>query len=430
MPFAHPSRGRSSPTNLQAPRRFGPLRDKHSRPYLITAGLSMMGDNIEHVITYWVLWEVFQSPWLVGFQVISHWLPFLLFSVLFGGLAEKYDCRRIIQIAQGLFAFVSLSWGLLFLTGTLEMWSACVLLVLHGCAGALWGPAEQLMLHDFAEPVELPSAVRLNATFKSLGVLAGPIVGSLLLLLLGPTWGIFANIVFYLPMTLLMLRTPFTGHSRSGHVHRERISILDTPRVLRTVGSDKVLVGMIALAGLIAVCVGASLQVAMPNFAQVLGAGDEGGLGYGALLFANGVGGVVGGFLLEATGILKVDVRGAVIAAVLFGLTSLIVATTTSYPIALIALVIGGVANLAATAIGQALVQLRAPEDQRGRVVGVYSMIGSGMRTGNGITIGWLGALLGVSGAVAVGGLGLMVGALLIGVLIALQTRRGHGAAA
>ena len=354
----------------------------------------------------------------------------MLFRSLFGGLAEKYDCRRIIQIAQGLFAFVSLSWGLLFLTGTLEMWSACVLLVLHGCAGALWGPAEQLMLHDFAEPAELPSAVRLNATFKSLGVLAGPVVGSVLLLLLGPTWGILANIVFYLPMTLLMLRTPFTGHSRSGFVRRERVSILDTPRVLRTVGSDKVLVGMIALACLIAVCVGASLQVAMPNFAQVLGAGDEGGLGYGALLFANGVGGVVGGFLLEATGILKVDVRGAVIAAVLFGLTSLIVATTTSYPIALIALVIGGVANLAATAIGQALVQLRAPEDQRGRVVGVYSMIGSGMRTGNGITIGWLGALLGVSGAVAVGGLGLMVGALLIGVLIALQTRRGHGAAA
>src|SRR5690606_40279911 len=55
--------------------------------------------------------------------------------------------------------------------------------------------------------------------------------------------------------------------------------------------------------------------------------------------------------------------------------------------------------------LGQALVQLRAPEDQRGRVVGVYSMIGSGMRTGNGISLAWLGALLGVSGAVAVGGI-------------------------
>ncbi|WP_394216649.1 hypothetical protein [Brachybacterium vulturis] len=83
-----------------------------------------------------------------------------------------------------------------------------------------------------------------------------------------------------------MIRTPFTGHVRSGHVHRERISILDIPRVLRTVGGDRVLVGMVALAGLIAVCVGASLQVAMPNFAQNLGAGDEAGIGYGALLIA------------------------------------------------------------------------------------------------------------------------------------------------
>ena len=77
---------------------------------------------------------------------------------------------------------------------------------------------------------------------------------------------------------------------------------------------------------------------------------------------------------------------------------------------------------------GQALVQLRAPDDQRGRVVGVYSMIGSGMRTGNGLTIGGLGALLGVSGAVAVGGGALMAGALLIGALIALQNRRGAAA--
>ncbi|GAA1489454.1 MFS transporter [Brachybacterium sacelli] len=415
-------------TTTLRPRRFGSLRDKHSRPYLMTAGLSMMGDNIEHVITYWVLWQTFHSPWLVGFQVISHWLPFLLLSVLFGTLAEKYDCRRIIQIAQGLFALVSLAWGVLFLTGTLEMWSACVLLVLHGCAGALWGPAEQLMLHDFADPRELPSAVRLNATFKSLGVLAGPVVGSVLMLLLGTTWGIFANVLFYLPMTLLMLRTPFTGHTRSGMTLRERVSILDTGKVLRGVAGDKVLVGMIVLAGLIAVCVGSSLTVSMPNFADALGAGEEGDLGYGLLLFANGIGGVVGGFLLEATGIIRADVKAAVVAAVVFGLTSVLVATTTHYAVAVAALVVGGVANLAATSVGQAIVQLRAPEHQRGRVVGVYGMVASGMRTGNGITLAGLGAVVGVSGAVAVGGLGLVAGALVIALLIGLQTARGRRA--
>src|SRR5690625_7879126 len=105
---------------------------------------------------------------------------------------------------------------MLFLTGTLEMWSACVLVVLHGWAGAIWAPAEQLLLHDFVEPRELPSAVRLNATFKSLGVLAGPVVGSALMLALGPAGRIVANILFYVPVTLLMLRTPFTAHVRSG----------------------------------------------------------------------------------------------------------------------------------------------------------------------------------------------------------------------
>jgi hypothetical protein len=91
--------------------------------------------------------------------------------------AHKYDCRRLIQGAQALSMFVSAMWGVLFLADTLTIPAACVLLVLHGGAGAMWGPAEQLMLHDFVEPHELPSAVRLNATFRSLGILFGPVVG-------------------------------------------------------------------------------------------------------------------------------------------------------------------------------------------------------------------------------------------------------------
>src|SRR3712207_7835799 len=48
--------------------------------------------------SYWVLWQKFHSPALAGFEVISHWLPFLLLSVPFGQLADRYDCRRIIQV--------------------------------------------------------------------------------------------------------------------------------------------------------------------------------------------------------------------------------------------------------------------------------------------------------------------------------------------
>lgn len=405
------------------PRRFGALRDRHSRPYLFAAGLSMMGDNIEHVITYWVLWKQFHSPVLVGFEVISHWLPFLLLSVPFGSLAERFDCRRLIQIAQALFAVVSLAWGVLFLTGTLEMWEACVLLVLHGCAGALWAPAEQLLLHDLAAEGELAGAVRLNATFRSLGILAGPVVGSVLLIGLGPSFGILTNILFYLPMTLLMLKLPFTGHMREGDVLRERVGLLRSFGVLRTVARDRALISMVVLAGLIALCVGASLQVSMPSIADGLGAGD-GDLGYGLLLFANGAGGVIGGFLLEATGVLRPTARAAIGASVLFGLTTVTVILAPTLWLAVIALVIGGMANLASTSIGQAVVQLRAPVAQRGRVVGVYNMIGSGLRTGNGVTLALLGAALGVRGAVLAGGAALALGALGIAVLAGLGSAR------
>jgi MFS family permease len=407
-----------------APRRFAALRNPDCRPYLFGAALAMMADNIEHVITYWVLWEKFHSSALSGFQVISHWVPFLFLSVWFGSLADRYDCRRVIQAAQVLFMLVSAAWGVLFLTGTLQVWHACVLLVLHGVAGALWGPGEQLMLHDFVGDDELPSAVRLNATFRSLGVLFGPAVGSALLLGLGPTWGIFANIAFFLPLTLFLFRTRFTGHSRDGGVPRERkrVGIMDSIRVLREVRADHTLVSMIILGGLGSFFVGASLQSAMPLFAQDLGSGSA-GTAYGILLFANGAGGVLGGLVLEATGWIRPTVASAVLSTALYGLFTLLFAVTGNYPLAVLLLVAGGVANLASMSVGQTVVQLIAPAADRGRVIGVYGMSTNGLRFGSGVTVGLFGAVVGIHWS-----LGLSAAALCLGTLLAaFYTRAGGG---
>jgi hypothetical protein len=138
------------------------------------------------VLSYWVLFELFHSPALAGFAVVSHWLPSLLFSVQSGALAGRSDCRKLIQAAQVLFLGVSLGWGVLIYTNTLEMWHALVLLMLHGIAVVLWGPASQLILHDMVGRRHLQSAVRLEATARQLGLLFGPGVGGAMLLLFGP----------------------------------------------------------------------------------------------------------------------------------------------------------------------------------------------------------------------------------------------------
>jgi MFS family permease len=396
-------------------RKFAALRNRDCRRYLFGSAMAMMADNIEHVITYWVLWEKFHSPALTGFEVISHWVPFLMFSVYFGSLADRYDCRRIIQAGQVLFMIVSASWGVLFLTNSLHVWEACLLLVLHGCAGCIWGPGEQLMLHDFVGQEELPSAVRLNATFKSLGMLFGPVVGAVLLLGLGPVHGIFTNILFYIPLTLFLFRTKFTGHTRDGGAPRRRVGLVDSLRVLRQIKTNHVLVSMILLAGLSSFFIGASLQTSMPIFAQDLGAGSA-GIAYSVLLFANGAGGVIGGFLLEATDRIRPTVTATVVSTAIFGITTVFFAFTGSYIFAIGLLVVGGIANLASMSIGQTVVQLLAPPADRGRVIGVYGVAANGLRAGSGITVGFLAEVIGIHWSLGLSSVALCVGTLIAAV--------------
>jgi MFS family permease len=409
------------------PAKFAALRNRDCRPYLFGAALAMMADNVEHVITYWVLWQKFHSPALAGFEVISHWVPFLLFSVYFGSLADRYDCRRLIQAAQALFMLVSALWGVLFLTHSLRVWEACLLLVLHGCAGSLWGPGEQLMLHDFVGREELPSAVRLNATFRSLGVLFGPVVGSALLLGLGPVRGIFVNIAIYLPLTLFLFRTKFTGHLRDHGPRPPRVGMLGSLRVLKDVRSDHTLVSMIVLGGLGSFFIGTSLQTAMPLFAQDLGAGSA-GVAYGVLLFANGAGGVIGGILLEATGSIKPNTKAAVVSTAVYGVTTLFFALTGSYLVALALLFLGGIANLASMSIGQTIVQLRAAPADRGRVVGLYGVSANGLRAGSGFTVGILGVAIGIHASLGFSAAALCIGTVAAGIY-ALRGRPGEAPA-
>src|SRR3954470_2840908 len=96
---------------------FPALRQPTFRAYFFGAASAMMADSVEHVISYWILFQKFQSPALAGFAVLSHWLPFLLFSVPSGALADRYDPRRMIQIGMALFMAVSIAWGVLFATG-------------------------------------------------------------------------------------------------------------------------------------------------------------------------------------------------------------------------------------------------------------------------------------------------------------------------
>src|SRR6266542_2513717 len=128
--------------SLKAERKvaFAALHHRDYRRYFFVIMLSQMGDNIEHVISYWLLYQKFHSPVLAGFAVISHWTPFLFFAVYFGALADRHDCRRVIQAAQLMYDSVSMPWSFLFLTDNVRVWHACILLLIHGMSRVIRSP--------------------------------------------------------------------------------------------------------------------------------------------------------------------------------------------------------------------------------------------------------------------------------------------------
>src|SRR5207237_4205342 len=95
----------------QPPRAFAALRAPGFAPYLVGSMLAMMADSIEHVISWWMMFEKFHSPALGGYAVISHWLPFLLFSLHAGMLAERFDPSRLIHDPVVLHVLCSMACG-------------------------------------------------------------------------------------------------------------------------------------------------------------------------------------------------------------------------------------------------------------------------------------------------------------------------------
>ncbi len=376
---------------------FAALHHRDYRIYFITNMLSMMADNIEHVISYWVIFQAFHSPTLAGFAVLTHWLPFLLFSVYFGAFSDRYDCRRIIQAAQIMYMLVSLTWGLLFLTGTMQMWHAAALLVVHGLAGVLWQPASQLLIHDIVGSEHLQSAVRLNSTGRQLGVFLGPAVGGGLMLLLGPSVGLLANVLIYLPLTVWLLKVPYTGHSKHGTrgAKARGLGMKDAVEALKQVSGNRVILSMVLLAGFSSLFVGNAFQAQMPEYAHDLGT-DKTGAAYSLLLTANAAGAVIGGLLLEGRGWLRANMRTAIIAGALWCVAITGFAATNSYPVALVLLFVAGVLNLTFGSMAQTLVQLTAPANLRGRLIGLFNMSSNGLRAFSGVTVGILGGFIGV----------------------------------
>ncbi len=380
-----------------------------------------MADNIEHVISYWVIFQKFASPALGGFAVISHWVPYLFFAGFSGVLADRFDIRRLIQVGMVMLLGVSVGWGVMFMTDSVTLWKAMALLVIHGFAGVIWIPASQVLIHQIVDTQQLPSAVRLASTGRYLGFLVGPAVGGGLLLALGPAHGIFVNALVYVPMAVWLIAAPYGRAAADWRPAPPALNgFADIWSTMKVVAADRVLLSMTVLIGAASFFVGNAYQAQMPGFARDLGHGRA-DFSYSVLLAADAAGGLAGGLLLESRAMLHPRARTAFVLAMIWCCALIGFARANIYALAICLLFIAGFVELAFNSMAQALVQMNAPGAIRGRVIGVFSMSAMGMRTFSGLSVGLLGASVGIHNSLALSAAGLF---LLIVLLFGARTMR------
>jgi len=411
-----------------AHRSFAALRSPKFRNYWIGATCAATADSTEHVVSYWALYELFNSPTLGGVAVLTHWLPFLFLSVWAGSLADRFDPRRIIMISQALMMSVSCGWAITLLTGTLTEWVAVLLLTMHGTFGVFMIPAAQVIVHSMVSRDELQSAVRLNSSSRHLGWLLGPAIGGTIMLATSPVIALFVNMALYLPVVIWAWRTrrrPASAPATPMAPPTQRLTgwaeVRDT---LGRVVQDRVILSMMVLVGGAALFIGNAYQPQMPEFAHDLGhdhgAQSAGGL-YSLLLSADAIGAITAVIVLESRGLLNARPRTAMILTLLWCLALGSFAATTSFPLAIGLMFAAGFLNLSFNAMAQTLVQMRAPSEVRGRVIGLFATASLGLRAFSGVTVGVVGGMIGIHWSLAASAMALFAVA---ATLLALSVRR------
>jgi len=169
---------------------------------------------------------------------------------------------------------------------------------------------------------------------------------------------------------------------------------------MAVVSRSPVLLSMTVLVGAASFFVGNAYQAQMPELASDLHHGRP-DFTYGLLLGADAAGGLLGGLILETRGWLRPEPRTAFVLAMVWAAALFGFARAHAYPLALALLFVAGFVELAFNSMAQALVQINAPNEIRGRVIGVFSMSANGLRTFSGLSVGLLGARIGIHNSLA-----------------------------
>ena len=329
---------------------------------------SNFGSLIQGVGAAWMMTQISHSDDLVALVQASTTLPIMIFSLVSGALADNFNRRTLMLVAQGFMLVVSVALALVAYAGFITPWLLLAFTFLIGCGTALHNPAWQASVGDMVPREDVPAAVALNSMSFNLTRSVGPAIGGAIVAAAGAAAAFAANAVSYLALIFVLFRWKLDTPPST--LPREPLGLAISAGlryVSMSPNIEKVLVRGLAF-GLTAISTLALLPLVARDIIQ------GGPLLYGVLLGAYGIGAIGGAFL---GGRLRGVIANEWIARIgflAFALSATMQALSTSAWLTCAGLVIGGASWVLTLSLFNVTVQLSTPRWVVGRAMSLYQM--------------------------------------------------------
>lgn len=377
---------------------YAALRYRDFRLLLAGGTITATGGQMLNVAVGWELYNRTGDPLALGMVGLALVLPILIFSLPAGQVADRFDRRTIGALAQFFRACSSLvlTW-LSFSEGPVAGIYAC--LFVNGVMRAFHAPARTALMPQILPAAAFANAVSWNTSAFQMASVAGPALGGLLLGVRDAAWPVYLlDAVTSVVNVACLLMIRVTGEKRA----REPATLKSLLAGIGFVWKNKVILGAITL-DLFAVLLGGATAL-LPVYAKdILHVGPE---GLGWLRASESIGALCMALfvahrppLRRAGMVLLWSVAGFGLGIVVFGLS-------TSFWLSMAALAFCGACDNVSVVIRHTLMQLRTPDEMRGRVAAVNTVfIASSNELGQ-VESGTVAYFFGPIAAVVSGGIG------------------------
>src|SRR6058998_1682807 len=368
---------------------FRALRHRNYRLFFWGQLVSLVGTWMQQTAMSWFVYQITNSKLLLGLVAAIGSAPMVLSSVWGGTLADLYPKRAILvmtQAAQMICAF-SLAAGVWL--GFASTGFIIAIAALNGIAMGFDMPARQAFTVEMTSREDLLNAISLNSSIVNGARVVGPSVAGLMIGAVGVAMCFFLNglsfvavIAGFLMMRLPRFQKPAHAVSAGEHAWNGVLYSITHQRV-RTILLLFLAVGVF----------GWSYGVLMPAFARdVL---NRGANGYGILMSASGIGAFIGALVVATYGHLFTPRRLALGGVWLFSAALLVLSLSRNFYAALACLLVAGFGMLLFFSTSNTVLQTIVPDEMRGRVMGVWSLVFGAMIPLGSLEVGavahWLG---------------------------------------